>query len=77
MIKFTLQELTALKDRVAEINEIIPVTKTVQKSLWSAVIYCLFRALVQGFVVFCNIYELCVYANSPIYLCYGLLATKL
>ncbi|VDN35733.1 unnamed protein product [Gongylonema pulchrum] len=44
-----LKELIALKHRLSKINENIPITKPVQRIFWSTVIYCLFKALVQGY----------------------------
>ncbi|CAG9540717.1 unnamed protein product [Cercopithifilaria johnstoni] len=44
-----LQEFSRIKDLLSEIAEQIPITKSVQKTFWSSVIYCTFNALVKGY----------------------------
>ncbi|EFO24917.2 hypothetical protein LOAG_03569 [Loa loa] len=44
-----LQEFARIKDLLSEIAEQIPITKPVQKTFWSTVIYCTFNALVKGY----------------------------
>ncbi|VDK76141.1 unnamed protein product [Onchocerca ochengi] len=44
-----LKEFSRIKDLLSEIAEQIPITKPVQKTFWSTVIYCTFNALVKGY----------------------------
>lgn len=50
-----LQEFSKIKDLLSEITEQIPITKSVQKTFWSTVIYCTFNALVKGYIAFQNL----------------------
>ncbi|KAK6100472.1 hypothetical protein QQG55_0790 [Brugia pahangi] len=44
-----LQEFSRINDLLSEIAKQIPITRPVQKTFWSIVIYCTFNALVKGY----------------------------
>uniref|UniRef100_A0AAF5PRY2 Coiled-coil domain-containing protein 132 n=1 Tax=Wuchereria bancrofti TaxID=6293 RepID=A0AAF5PRY2_WUCBA len=44
-----LQEFSRINDLLSEIAKQIPITRSVQKTFWSIVIYCTFNALVKGY----------------------------
>lgn len=46
-----LQEFSRIKGLLSERTEQIPITKAIQKTFWSTVIYCTFNALVKGYIL--------------------------